>query len=91
MLEVRLIGTFVSRDNMSQPAVILQMQLILAQELVIAEARKQLAIGLEVLLKTAPEADIYIAYYGLGELARLEGRYSEAIELYRARLKRSVH
>lgn len=51
-----------------------------------AEARKELAIGLEVLQKTDPEVDIYIAYYGLGELARLEGRYSEAIEFYRASL-----
>jgi tetratricopeptide (TPR) repeat protein len=52
----------------------------------LAEAGEQLAIGLEVLQKTDPEADIYIAYYGLGELARLEGRYSEAIEFYRASL-----
>jgi tetratricopeptide (TPR) repeat protein len=56
----------------------------------LAEARKALAVGLEVTQKIDQKVDIYAAYYGLGELARLEGNYSESIENYRAGL-RAVH
>jgi tetratricopeptide (TPR) repeat protein len=51
------------------------------------EARQMLAVGLAVLRITSPEDNIYAAYYGLGELARLEGNYPEAIENYLASLR----
>lgn len=51
------------------------------------EAHQMLAVALNGLQRTAPETDIYAAYYGLGELARLEGNYPEAIENYLASLK----
>lgn len=56
----------------------------------IAEARKTLTVGLEILQKNNQNVDLYPAYYGLGELARLEHNYSEAIEHYCASLK-AVH
>ena len=55
-----------------------------------AEARHKLRVGLESLQKAGQNVDLYAAYYGLGELARLEGNYSEAIENYYASLK-AIH
>ena len=55
-----------------------------------AEARNKLRVGLESLQKTGQNVDHYAAYYGLGEVARLEGNYSEAIENYDASLK-AIH
>jgi predicted ATPase/DNA-binding XRE family transcriptional regulator len=54
------------------------------------EARKALTVGLEILQKAAQNVDLFVAYYGLGELARLEGNYSQAIEHYCASLQ-AVH
>jgi len=53
----------------------------------LAEAREALMNGLELIQTNNQTADIYAAYYGLGELARLEGNHSEALENYRASLK----
>jgi predicted ATPase/DNA-binding SARP family transcriptional activator len=55
----------------------------------LSEARKSLEIALEVLKKTAPKDNVYHAYFGLGELARRENNYSEAIINYRASLQRT--
>lgn len=52
-----------------------------------AEAHITFAVGLEILEKTNQSAEVYAAYYGLGELARLERNYPEAIENYCASLK----
>ncbi|MBK5279208.1 MAG: hypothetical protein JJE09_10135, partial [Bacteroidia bacterium] len=51
------------------------------------EARKSLEIALEVLKKTAPKDNIYHAYFGLGELARLENNTQEASNNYCASLQ----
>lgn len=48
------------------------------------EAHNLLDIALEVLKKTTPETDVWIAYFGFGELARLENNYLEASVNYRA-------
>jgi len=45
-----------------------------------------LTIGLEIIQANNQAADIHAAYFGLGELARLEGNYSEAIKNYSAGL-----
>jgi len=42
--------------------------------------------GLEITQTNNQTADIHAAYYGLGELARLEGDHSEAIKNYYASL-----
>jgi predicted ATPase/DNA-binding SARP family transcriptional activator len=55
----------------------------------LSEARKSLEIALEVLKKTAPKDNVYHAYFGLGELARLENNYPEAIRNYHASLHRT--
>jgi predicted ATPase len=52
----------------------------------LSDARANLLVGLEVLQKTSPEDDVYKAYFGLGELARLENNYLEAIKNYQASL-----
>ena len=53
----------------------------------LSEARKSLEIALDVLKKTASEDDIYLAYFGFGELARLENNHPQAIKDYRASLQ----
>jgi len=63
---------------------------ICIKENLLAEAREALAIGLEIVQTNNQKDNIHAAYYGLGELARLEGNYSEAIENYRIGLK-TVH
>ena len=55
----------------------------------LADARANLLVGLEVLQKTSPEDEVHKAYFGLGELARLENNYSEALKNYRASLHRT--
>jgi predicted ATPase/DNA-binding SARP family transcriptional activator len=52
----------------------------------LSDARANLMIGLDVLQKTSPEDEIHKAYFGLGELARLENNYPEAIRNYHASL-----
>ena len=46
------------------------------------EAREALTVALEILPKITQNVDLFLAYYGLGELARLEGNYSQAIKNY---------
>jgi tetratricopeptide (TPR) repeat protein len=55
----------------------------------LTDERANLLVGLDVLQKTSPEDDVHKAYFGLGELARLENNYSEAIKNYRASLQRT--
>jgi predicted ATPase/DNA-binding SARP family transcriptional activator/tetratricopeptide (TPR) repeat protein len=50
------------------------------------EANQNLLVGLDILQKTSPEHEVQHAYFGLGELARLENNYAEAIKNYRASL-----
>jgi len=52
----------------------------------LAGARTALMTGLEITQTNNQTADIHAAYYGLGELARLEGDHSEAIKNYYASL-----
>jgi tetratricopeptide (TPR) repeat protein len=55
----------------------------------LSDARTNLMVGLDILQKTSPEDEVHKAYFGLGELARLENHYPEAIESYRASLHRT--
>ena len=52
----------------------------------LGEARKSLEAALPVLKKTAPRDDLFWAYFGLGELARMEKHYTDALKHYRASL-----
>jgi predicted ATPase/DNA-binding SARP family transcriptional activator len=60
--------------------------LVQIQENHLQDAHKNLLVGLDVLQKTSPEHEVYNAYFGLGELARLENNYPEAIRNYHAAL-----
>jgi len=51
-----------------------------------AEARTALMTGLEIIQKNNQKTDAHAGFYGLGELARLEGDHSEAIKNYYASL-----
>ena len=53
----------------------------------LSEARKSLEIALEVLKKTAPKDNVFHAYFGLGELARLENNPQDASNNYCASLR----
>jgi predicted ATPase/class 3 adenylate cyclase len=53
----------------------------------LSEARKSLKIAFDVMKKTASEEDICLAYFGFGELARLENNHPQAIKDYRASLQ----
>jgi hypothetical protein len=53
----------------------------------LGEARKSLATALHVLKKTAPRDEIFLAYFGLGELARVENQCTDALKHYRASLQ----
>ena len=55
----------------------------------LSNARANLLVGLDVLQKTSPEDEVDKAYFGLGELARLESNYLEALNKLSASLHRT--
>jgi tetratricopeptide (TPR) repeat protein len=77
-----LTGLYDGQDDEAYRFVTIRFAQISLSENQLEEARKALTAGLDILQKVAQNVDLFAAYYGLGELARLEGDYARAIEHY---------